>query len=500
MKKNYGKSKLKAEMKTIYEKLKPKTEMKKVYGKSKLKEEMKNFYGKLKPKAETKNIYGKLKPKAEMKNIYGKLKLKKDIIGIVLAFLMTGFVAVGIDTDAYQVVAAAREKQVEKINTALSSEFISTQDADVLEAGLDTYQAKEKSASRRALRAQMAQDNETLEKVQGRLEKVEAKTAKNEYQKLATQVEDLSEASHEKFVLATDEKNVETLEKQLKTVEDAEKVQPVRELAEKVNTAKNTLNANQKQVMTLVEKLKTVNQSAATLQKKAYLTPEDQTALKNIQTENAKFFEDADDLTVVSTCQTDSAATLTELTKKQADSEADFKKNKAPAENLLKTTSAFLTIGNLTEDEKTKLKGAQATLTENLSQKNYHPGDLATNLKALQSQYDTFLTSSDTRNAEAKKKAEEEAAKKAAEEAAAQQQAQQAAQQQEAAVSQANSATPPALTQNGAWYQAPAGWKFLKAESGKTYRQVKNPNNFELITDAEASQYSPGHGNGSAKQ
>jgi hypothetical protein len=62
----------------------------------------------------------------------------------------------------------------------------------------------------------------------------------------------------------------------------------------------------------------------------------------------------------------------------------------------------------------------------------------------------------------------------------------------------ANDSATPTLV--GDWHQAPAGYKYLKVESGKTYGQVKNPGNFSLITEAEAANYSPGHGNGSAKQ
>ncbi|MFC6346575.1 hypothetical protein ACFP66_04725 [Vagococcus carniphilus] len=50
------------------------------------------------------------------------------------------------------------------------------------------------------------------------------------------------------------------------------------------------------------------------------------------------------------------------------------------------------------------------------------------------------------------------------------------------------------------WHKAPAGKRFLDKESQLTYKQVKNPSNFEEISEEEAAKYKPGHGNRSAKQ
>jgi hypothetical protein len=131
-------------------------------------------------------------------------------------------------------------------------------------------------------------------------------------------------------------------------------------------------------------------------------------------------------------------------------------------------------------------------LNNALGLKDYEPGDLATNFQSLKMDYDSSLSTSNQRVAAAKK-AEQE---KAAQEKAAQEKAAAEAAQQQAAAS----ASPASSTVVGGWYQAPAGYKYLKGDSGKTYGQVKNPGNFSLITDSEAAAYTPGHGNGSAKQ
>lgn len=69
------------------------------------------------------------------------------------------------------------------------------------------------------------------------------------------------------------------------------------------------------------------------------------------------------------------------------------------------------------------------------------------------------------------------------------------------AAEEAASRQPAAPVSVGGWTQAPAGQKYLKDSSGCYYGQVKNPDNFSLISEADAyANYRPGHGNGSAKQ
>lgn len=79
----------------------------------------------------------------------------------------------------------------------------------------------------------------------------------------------------------------------------------------------------------------------------------------------------------------------------------------------------------------------------------------------IQPEYETLLKNSQKRLAEAAEKAAAEAKR----------QAEETRKQEEEARKQAEQAAGP--TMNGDWYQAPAGFKYLKVTSGKTYGQVK---------------------------
>lgn len=431
-----------------------------------------------------------------MNNLLANFKKKKDLLGIVLTFMLTGFIASGADLNAYEVVAASQAKQEKQIKTLLSSEFISPSEEALLKTELTNYKEKEGHTGRYFLKKQLAQNETKLKEVHNHLVKLEAKEAKTEYRTLAAEITSLKEKSAEKFILAKDKNEVQTLENELNNLVETKKVEPLRTLAKKVEETKQELKINQDHLLDLVKELKAINVTAATLEKKAYLSAEDKTSLKDIQKANHQYFEDADDLAEITTLQTKAEKVIAQLTKKQTDSEKDFSKNKTSAEKLLKTTENFLSTANLTTEEKTQLKTAQDTLTQHLSQKNYQPGDLGADIEALQKQYDVSVKSSNQRNEEAKKQAAEKAA---AEQAAAEKAAAEKAAEQATANQNTGNATPTPIP-SGSWYQAPSGWRFLKVESGKTYRQVKIPSNFRLITEAEASRYSPGRGNGFAKQ
>lgn len=234
--------------------------------------------------------------------------------------------------------------------------------------------------------------------------------------------------------------------------------------------------------------------------KKDYLSERDKKDLTQNKAVNQTFFEDADEKTAVEERQSDSAKLIENIRQKQEATAKEFKDYEFKAKSLIKETTLLLDDGDLTKDETKELTTAKTTLEDSLALKDYSPGTLKDDFAALDSQYDSAKTSSDKRIADKKKEAE--AAAKAEREKQAKEQAEAAEQakaNEEANQANANQATPsPSLV--GEWYQAPAGYKFLKVESGKTYGQVKIPENFTLITDSEAQSYSPGHGNGYAKQ
>lgn len=196
---------------------------------------------------------------------------------------------------------------------------------------------------------------------------------------------------------------------------------------------------------------------------------------------------------------------MTTLQSRATATEQDFKENEKIARELIKATNELLAKGDLNSDEKIELNQVRTALSDSLSLKNYRPGDLSNSYTTLKTNYDSSFKVSNERQAKAKQLAAEAAARKKAAELKAVKEAQEKAERQKAerqkeAQAQtvvntpSNNDTPTAIPTSGGWHQAPSGYKFLKVESGKTYGQVKNPDNFSLITVAQAANYTPGHG------
>lgn len=423
-------------------------------------------------------------------------KVKRELAGIILAFSAAGIFATGADTQAYQAVAKQRDQQELKLDSALDSEFISAADQKLLNQKISAYDKVEDTATRRTLRKKITQDNQALSQVQEHLQKTEAAVAKKEYQQLAQAVAAVAKKGQEDFILADDTSQVQDLQDELSKLAEVETVQPIRTVAGQVSTLAAAMKTNQEELKSAVAELRKANETSAELAKKAYLSDSEKSELQKDQQENARFFEDAQELATVATRKTASQELITRLQDKQEAAEKDFK-NKGQADKLLASADTLLAANDLTADEKAKLTASRQALTASLELKDYTPGDVAANYTSLQSVYDNTVTSRNQRIEEAKKKAAAEAAEKAAQEKKAAEAAAKAAAEQAAA----STTAVPAPTLAGEWYQAPAGYKFLKVESGLTYGQVKQPNNFSLITEAEAAaKYRPGHGNGSAKQ
>lgn len=280
-------------------------------------------------------------------------------------------------------------------------------------------------------------------------------------------------------------------------VRSSKMVAPVRDLSADISKLASVMGRNQQKILKLVDSLKEANKQADSLAKQKYLTDDEKKSLSDLQKNNSVFFEDADDFYKVETQSNTSDSLLAQLAEKQVKSEKDFKSYEGMSTDLIQSVDHLLSEGKLEADEKDKLNDLSNHLKEKLKLTDYKPGDLETGFDDLQENYDSFKGKSEERIALAKEKEAQEKAEREAQEKVAQEKAaQEKASQQAASVS----ASVPSPTLNGQWYQAPAGYKFLKSDSGKTYGQVKNPGNFRLITDAEASNYTPGHGNGYAKQ
>ena len=413
------------------------------------------------------------------------MRIKQTLLGIVLAFTTAGAVATSVTSESYQKIYDKQNEQATLIKKAQDSEFISTGDKDKLAADLQSFKEAKETKTKDKLEDIIDQEQATLSEVQKNLEVKEAKVAKDELKTLQKTSSDLEKKSKEAFVLDKDTKDAEKITSEVSKITATDKVKPIREVSKKSDKLVTRLSENQTTTKKISDDLKEVNKRSEDLGKKKYLNDEDKKSLEKDSKDNSQFFKDADNLEKIEQRQTDSKELVTKLESKQKNTETDFKDNESKTRELLTSSEKLLAEGSLNKEETDKLKGQVSVMKSSLDLKEYQPGDLGSKYTTQKSDHDTIKTASDGRIAEAKKKAEAEAREQARKDAEAQKKAEEA------------SAGP---TLVGEWYQAPPGKKFLKAASGKTYGQVKNPGNFSLITTEEAANYSPGHGNGSAKQ
>lgn len=413
------------------------------------------------------------------------MKLKQTLLGIILSFTTAGAVATSVNSDAYQKIYDKQNQQEILVKKALDSEFIATDDKEKLENDLKEFTEAKTSQTKKSLDRLIDQEKENLEKTQTNLTVTESKVAKKELTTLQKNITDIQKKSQESFVLNEDTKNSEDLKSEVAKLTSAEKVKPIRLVATKADDLSKEMSENQATTKKIVEELKGFKKQSEELGKKKYINEGDKKALEKDSKENSHFFKDADNLDTVKKRQEDSKKLITDVDTKQKTTESDFKENEAKSRDLLASSEKLLAEGQLNETESTKLKDQTNKLKSSLELKDYQPGDLGSEYITQKSEFDQQLKVSDQRIEEANKKAEAEAKEQARKEAEAQKKA------------EAESAGP---TLVGEWHQAPPGKKFLKSQSGKTYGQVKNPGNFNLITTEEAANYSPGHGNGSAKQ
>ncbi len=413
------------------------------------------------------------------------MKLKQTMLGIVLAFTSAGAVATSVNSDAYQEVYDKHNQQEILVKKALDSEFISTDDKEKLENDLKEFTEAKTSKTKKSLDRLIDDEKENLEKAQINLTETESKVAKKELTILQKDITAIQKKSKEKFVLNEDTKIAEDLKSEVAKITSVEKVKPIRLVATKADDLSKEMSENQTTTKKIVEELKGLNKQSDELVKKKYVNEGDKKSLEKDSKENSQFFKDADNLDTVKKRHEDSKKLVTDADTKQKETELDFKENETKSRDLLSSSEKLLAKGQLNESESIKLKDQVDQLKSSLELKDYQPGDLGSKYSTQKSEFDQQQKVSDQRIEESRKKAEAEAKEQAKKEAEAQKKA------------DAESSEP---TLVGEWYQAPPGKKFLKSQSGKTYGQVKNPGNFNLITIEEAANYSPGHGNGSAKQ
>ncbi|KPG70619.1 hypothetical protein [Enterococcus sp. RIT-PI-f] len=427
------------------------------------------------------------------------MKLRKELLGIVLAFSMTGIIATSANANAYQEVYNQQEKQEQKIKTLLESEFISADEQSILKNELSTFEQAKNSQNRQGLLSLIAQSEEQVSQVSQSVASMEANAIQTELGQVEIQIDALAEKSDEAFISKEDQDQIKDLVEKYQTVSDTKEITPVRALADEAKTLTEAVTDNQKELISLVDTLKADNESSDTLLKKPYLSDSEKKELNQNKADNQQFFEDADVKQAVVDRQEASSKLIETVSQKQAATAKDFKSYEDKAKSLINETKSLLSNGDLSDDEKTELTSAKTQLEDSLVLKDYTPGNLKTGFTDLDDQYTNAKTSSDKRIADKKKAAAQAEREKQEKEQAAQAKAAEEASQASSNQTSSNQSTPsPSLV--GEWYQAPDGYKFLKVESGKTYGQVKIPSNFTLITATEAQSYTPGHGNGYAKQ
>lgn len=437
------------------------------------------------------------------------MKLRRAVVGIILAFSATGVVVANENANAYQEVYTQQDKQERQIQTILNSEFISEEDSELLKQKVTEINQAEEKANRQTLKTLIAEEQQDFSAVKKRVAKNEKLVIQTEQEDLLKKITELETKSKEKFIAKKDRQQLTELKEEAQLASNST-ITIIRELTRTVSELAEQMENNQALITETVKELAELNKSSEALAKQKYLSSSEKEELVADRKENATYLEQTDDLQAITERKSTSQSLVTRLQTKQTESAEDFDAHEKKATEFIQTARSLVANGDLTSDEQAKLEDVITTLDNSLKMKNYQPGDLAKNSQTLQTTYDESLEKSNERIAEAKKKAEKEAAerakKEAEEQAAREKEAQAEAARQQAAVEQmtveqatnANDSATPTLV--GDWHQAPAGYKYLKVESGKTYGQVKNPNNFSLITEAEAANYSPGHGNGSAKQ
>ncbi|MFW8052768.1 hypothetical protein [Vagococcus fluvialis] len=426
------------------------------------------------------------------------MTFKKQLLGVISSFLLVGTIVSASSESAYQSVYEAHEKEALRIEKAIDSEFITLTDKQDLSNKVSEFNQVKNYKTRAELKKIINSEKQQVAKVEEKLVEKEKKIASKEYDYLKIDIEDLEKKSKEAFVLGSDSDETAQLKKEIIRLTDIETVHSIRELSSQVSELDKKLANNQAKAKELVNQLTELNKTNNKLAKNEYLLASDKKELGNDLKKNSVYFKDADDLTVLEARFSESSQVLEVVQTNIKETEKDFKENEKDVKTLIGQVKTLVEEGDLTKEEIASIDKHMSSLIDRLDLKDYQAGDLKRHQAALRADYEDYGKLSKERIEKARKIAEKEAKEQQKREEEAQKKAAQEAQRQ--AQQNQNNQSVEQPTVNGEWTQAPSGHRYLKVESGKTYRQVKNPNNFQLITDEEAASYSPGHGNGSAKQ
>lgn len=420
------------------------------------------------------------------------MKLKSNIVAVILIFSFTGLFANKVDTQAYQKVYLQQEEAESESEKILESEFISKGDKKQLRQKIEYITENKNSQTRKKIKSEINEENKLILKIKENINEEEAKVASEEIEEIISDLDMLNEKVQESFFSKKDVLKVTSLKENAIGLSETDKVVPIRELKKKLTESTIEIEENHQEIISLVNSLKELDVEIENLSTKKYLLKNDKKDLLAIQKQNAPYYKSADDIATLVSLNRSSKEKVSDLTKKQQFTHEDFEKYGNQVNKIIEETNDLLENGNLNKSEEIELNKMNQKLNDLLKLRDYEPGDLAEQSVIAAKSYETHLDSSNERIAEEKRL---EAKKIAAEKQALERVEAQRESEEQSQLNQSGE-----LTLVGQWYQAPIGYKFLKGDSGKTYGQVKNPNNFQMITSGEAANYSPGRGNGSAKQ
>lgn len=420
------------------------------------------------------------------------MKLRKDIVGIILSFSLVGAVATGVDAASYKGVMERQSKQEIQIQKKIASEFVSKDDQQRLEQDLIEIKDNKNKKTRRQLDEMMSKEDSFLVEVDERIEKKETEVAQNEQTKLASQFKKLEEESQEKYIVETDLIKVKDLDNEFKELQTPKKVKPVRSLATKIENLSEQMKGNQTVLTGLVNDLKKENSVSEKLEKNRFVSEQDKKMLATKQTENKKFFDNANNIETVKECKEASQAFNKEVETKKSEIEKDFTASEEKAKKLVTSSDKLLLEGNLEADEKKKLEDQSKKTKDALALTKYESGDLTKYYGEHQETYDDLSKKSEDRKKETERKAKEDEKKREVTEVETI--------KDDSEVISDNEQAGGVIPTGGGWNRPPDGYVFLKVDSGLTYRQVKNPTHYLIISEADGQKFEPGHGNGSAKQ
>ena len=188
------------------------------------------------------------------------MKLKQTILSIAVTFLSVGAVTTTVDSSKYQQIEELQAKQEVKIKKAITSEFITPEERQILNTDMVNFRRAEKTESRKKLLDLIDKEKENIKAIEKNLVKTEAEMAKKELSELKNQYATLEVQSKEAFVFKDDKSKVVEIKKEIdKLPKNIKKVQPIRSISFKIGELSASIRKIQTEAKSATDKLKELN-------------------------------------------------------------------------------------------------------------------------------------------------------------------------------------------------------------------------------------------------